>query len=132
MFVRPCWYATCNLCECFSDLEDYGNGAQRVQGFAGNGLAGVGRAAGAGVLARARRRRARQTVTANYHPERRVLRDRRRMRAGPGLEHGWVCFQSEAEKRRLAPPPSDWGEAADDALEALLGRAEPIPRRRPD
>ena len=74
----------------------------------------------------------RQTVTANYHPDRRVVRDRRRMKSGPGLERGWVCFQSEAEKRRLAPPPRDWGEAADDALEALLGRAEPIARRRPD
>jgi len=71
----------------------------------------------------------RVTVTENHHPERRVLRDRRRMRTGPGLEHGWVCFQSEGEKRRLAPPPSDWEQAADDALEALLGRAEPITRR---
>ena len=74
----------------------------------------------------------RQTVTPNYHPERRVIRDRRRVATGAGLEHGWVCFQSEAEKRRLAPPPSDWAAAADDALEALLGRAQPIVRRRHD
>jgi len=70
--------------------------------------------------------------TSNYHPERRVLHDRRRRLSGPGLERGWVCFQSDAEKRRLAPPPGDWQEAADDALEALLGTAEPIVRRRMD
>ncbi|MFL5538581.1 MAG: hypothetical protein ACJ8J0_06285 [Longimicrobiaceae bacterium] len=72
----------------------------------------------------------RQTHTAGYHPERRVLRDRRRRLSGPGLERGWVCFQSDAEKRRLAPPPGNWQEAADDALEALLGQAEPIAARR--
>jgi hypothetical protein len=67
--------------------------------------------------------------TANYHPERRVIRDRRRGQAAQGLQHGWVCFQSPEEKRRLAPPPREWETAADEALEALLGRAEPITRR---
>ena len=71
----------------------------------------------------------RTTPTPNYRPERQVIRDRRRMHVGPGLERGWVCFQSTAEKRRLAPPPSDWEAVADDALEALLGAAEPISRR---
>lgn len=72
----------------------------------------------------------RVTDTPDYHPERRVIQDRRRGRTGAGLEYGWVCFQSPEEKRRLAPPPANWEEAADDALEALLGRAEPITRRR--
>ena len=70
----------------------------------------------------------RTTPTPNHHPERRVLRDRRRIQIGPGLERGWVCFQSPGEKRRLAPPPPDWDAAAAEALEALLGRAEPIAR----
>jgi hypothetical protein len=71
----------------------------------------------------------RTTPTPNYRPERRVIRDRRRMHVGPGLERGWVCFQSPEEKRRLAPPPPDWDEAAADALEAYLGAAELISRR---
>ena len=71
----------------------------------------------------------RVSPTPDYYPERRVIRDRRRTHAGPGLERGWVCFQSPEEKRRLAPPPTDWDRAAEDALEALLSAAEPISRR---
>ncbi|HEU4557176.1 MAG TPA: hypothetical protein VFS20_04975 [Longimicrobium sp.] len=63
--------------------------------------------------------------TANYHPERRVLRDRRRRKTGAGLEHGWVCFQCEAEKRRLAPPPRDWEAIPDEQLAALCRNALP-------
>jgi hypothetical protein len=71
----------------------------------------------------------RTTPTPNYRPERRVIRERRRMTVGPGLERGWVCFQSPGEKRRLAPPPPDWDRAPADALEELLGAAEPIAPR---
>jgi hypothetical protein len=74
----------------------------------------------------------RTTPTPDYRPERRVIRDRRRMHVGAGLERGWVCFQSPEEKRRLAPPPPDWDRAAADALEALLAEAEPIARRGVD
>jgi hypothetical protein len=71
----------------------------------------------------------RTTPTPNYRPERRVIRERRRRYVGPGLERGWVCFQSTAEKRRLAPPPPEWENAPADALEELLGAAEPITPR---
>ncbi|HEV7587748.1 MAG TPA: hypothetical protein VGO40_06425 [Longimicrobium sp.] len=71
----------------------------------------------------------RRTPTPNYHPERRVIRDRRRRPVGPRLEHGWVCFQSTEEKRRLAPPPPDWDRVPAEALEELLGAAEPIAPR---
>ena len=71
----------------------------------------------------------RTTPTPNYRPERRVIRERRRRQIGPGLEHGWVCFQSQAEKRRLAPPPPEWDRAPAETLEELLGAAEPIVRR---
>jgi hypothetical protein len=74
----------------------------------------------------------RTTPTPDYRPERRVIRDRRRMQVGAGLERGWVCFQSPEEKRRLAPPPPDWESVETDALEELLGAAEPIARRGVD
>jgi len=74
----------------------------------------------------------RTTPTPNYRPERRVIRERRRRQIGPGLEHGWVCFQSPEQKRRLAPPPPDWDRAPVEALEELLGAAEPIARRGAD
>ena len=46
----------------------------------------------------------------------------------PGFEGGWLCFQAEGEKRRLAPIPPQWTEASDAALAALLARARPAPR----
>lgn len=67
----------------------------------------------------------RVSPTPGYAPERRMLRDRRRMRAAAGLERGWVCFQCESEKRRLAPPPPGWQTAPDSELEALLRAAAP-------
>lgn len=63
--------------------------------------------------------------TSNYHPERRVLRERRRLKTGSGLEQGWVCFQSEGEKRRLAPPPPDWEAIPEEQLAALCQAAHP-------
>jgi hypothetical protein len=67
----------------------------------------------------------REKVTAGFHPERRVLRERRRMRTGSGLEAGWICFQSEKEKRRFAPPPPGWDRVAEDALLEMWKKAEP-------
>src|SRR4051812_8460158 len=52
----------------------------------------------------------------DFHPERRVLRDRRRRQVGPTLERGWVCFQCGDHKRRLAPPPPGWQDARDEEL----------------
>jgi hypothetical protein len=63
--------------------------------------------------------------TPDFHPERRVLRERRRLRTGTGLENGWICFQSEKEKRRFAPPPADWEKVAEDALLEMWRNAEP-------
>ena len=42
---------------------------------------------------------------------------------------GWLVFETKAgdEKRRLAEIPVDWSGLPDDALDALLGRAEVIP-----
>lgn len=42
------------------------------------------------------------------------------------LEGGWVTFQREGEKRRLAPIPLYWANASDDELRVLLARAKPV------
>jgi hypothetical protein len=65
-------------------------------------------------------------------PERRRGRDRRVRTPGlltPGLERGWLCFEAEADKRRLTPVPAGWDEAPDAELEGLLRRAQPVTRR---
>lgn len=49
---------------------------------------------------------------------------------------GWLVFQSEAEKRRLSPYPSDWLTMSVGELEACCTRAVRVPpapaRRAPD
>jgi|SRR5215213_4517370 len=80
-----------------------------------------------------RRRDRRQGLAANYTgPERRRGRDRRVRTPGlltPGLESGWLCFEGDADKRRLTPVPAGWDEAPDEELEGLLQRARPVTRR---
>ncbi len=34
----------------------------------------------------------------------------------PDFEKGWLCFESEGEKRRLAPVPPSWDHASSDQL----------------
>ncbi|HET6230703.1 MAG TPA: hypothetical protein VFE05_11590 [Longimicrobiaceae bacterium] len=41
----------------------------------------------------------------------------------PELSGGWLCFQCDAEKRRLAPIPEGWDTHPDDDLEGHLSRA---------
>jgi hypothetical protein len=43
-----------------------------------------------------------------------------------GLEHGWLCFESVTEKRRLTPIPPGWQERGDDELLALLREADVV------
>ncbi len=42
------------------------------------------------------------------------------------LEGGWLTFQREGEKRRLAPIPLYWANASEDELRALLARAKSV------
>lgn len=65
----------------------------------------------------------------------RRLRIERRVSSGhrpgliAGLDGGWLCFETSAEKRRLAPIPGDWLSCAKERLQeycALAKRARRI------
>jgi hypothetical protein len=79
---------------------------------------------------RAHQRRG-QDVLLYKGPERRV-RERRRTQVArvltPGLERGWLVFESETAKRRLVPPPTEWEQLPDAALSTLWERAEVVPK----
>ena len=78
-----------------------------------------------------------RTVTPAFAHERRrqdgaeFPEDRRRrgFTLTPGMEGGWLCFESAAEKRRLAPVPGDWESCGDDALGRYLASASAVSRR---
>jgi hypothetical protein len=40
------------------------------------------------------------------------------------FKHGWLCFESNAEKRRLSPIPGNWESLNDRELEQLWRQAE--------
>jgi hypothetical protein len=42
---------------------------------------------------------------------------------------GWLVFECDAERRRLAPFPDDWEELADEQLERLCVAAVVVPAR---
>jgi len=76
--------------------------------------------------------RRRAAVAGYAGPERRVGPDRRvrtpRLLT-PGLESGWLCFESGSEKRRLSPIPPGWEQAPDEELESLFHNARTVARR---
>jgi hypothetical protein len=43
--------------------------------------------------------------------------------------HGWLCFESAHEKRRLAPIPAGWEFLDSVALASLCGSAVVVPSR---
>lgn len=46
--------------------------------------------------------------------------------------NGWLCFESDAEKRRLAPIPEAWEFDHPVRLEELCAQAALVPLRRAD
>jgi hypothetical protein len=46
------------------------------------------------------------------------------------FENGWLCFESNTAKRRLAPIPAGWEFAPVHQLEQLCRQAEVVPVRR--
>ena len=57
--------------------------------------------------------------------ERRATPDRRK----GDIQLGWLCFDSEAERRRLYPVPPDWEHYPDERLTLLLNSSEPVARK---
>jgi hypothetical protein len=43
---------------------------------------------------------------------------------------GWLCFESTAERRRLARFPINWEKLSDEELGALLGTAAVVSARK--
>jgi len=54
-------------------------------------------------------------------PQSQVLRS-----AAAGMMEGWLCFESEGDKRRLVSPPADWERLPDRELVGMLGRATAV------
>ena len=72
----------------------------------------------------------RRKLHLSYSPERRGHEERRKTEAPPEWVHGWICFESAGEKRRLCPLPHGWEEASIDQLEDFRTRAIPVRRMR--
>jgi hypothetical protein len=77
-----------------------------------------------------RDRRSPDPVIRYAGPERRSGADRRRLLStlSPGLEGGWLAFESGSERRRLVPIPEGWDTCSDAELEELCRQARPVPR----
>lgn len=72
-----------------------------------------------------------QDVLAYGGPERRA--EERRAATpfvSPELAAGWLCFESDSAKRRLAPPPPLWEDASEERLAELWESAEPVEKRK--
>lgn len=81
-----------------------------------------------------RREADRRCVACDVPVDRRRGSDRRqrwemRVRLTDGLGLGWLAFDSDAEKRRLAPIPEGWDALPDGELCALCRHARPSDRR---
>jgi len=74
-----------------------------------------------------RMKRAPVEVERRRAQERRMLHGRRPVLTA-GLDNGWLCFEAEQEKRRLAPIPADWLRCPDAQLESYCQSAIRAPR----
>jgi len=51
---------------------------------------------------------------------------RRNVSVASEFSNGWLCFESEGEKKRLAPVPEGWQEAGPDRLSTWLQAAKRV------
>jgi hypothetical protein len=47
------------------------------------------------------------------------------------MKQGWLTFESDEERRRLAPIPRNWQDAPPERLELYCKAAQPVPRSTP-
>ena len=73
-----------------------------------------------------RRRTARTTSALRRKLAERRARNVARIPCVPGLEGGWLCFESNGERKRLAPVPDAWETADDMTLAALCNFASKV------
>ena len=64
-------------------------------------------------------------------PERRRSPFHRSVSVASEFSQGWLCFESEGEKRRLAPVPAGWDEAGPDRLSTWLQAAKRVVKCSP-
>jgi hypothetical protein len=60
------------------------------------------------------------------NPERRRGPFRQTVSVASEYSNGWLCFESEGEKKRLAPVPPGWSEAGPDRLVTWLQAAKRV------
>ena len=63
---------------------------------------------------------------ADRREENRRLAETRRAVLRGNYAHGWLCFDSNNEKRRLTPIPWDWTTCSDERLETYERDAEAV------
>ena len=66
------------------------------------------------------------TSERRHTPDRRKAPFRRSVAVATEYSQGWLCFEGEGEKRRLAPVPPDWEEAGPDRLSTWLQAAKRV------
>jgi len=73
-----------------------------------------------------RRQTARASSTSRRNVSERRVRSVVRIPCVPGLEGGWLCFESNGERKRLAPVPEAWETAGEMTLAALCNFATKV------
>ena len=48
------------------------------------------------------------------------------LQTSPQMSKGWLCFESDGDKRRMTQPPENWATMTDAELMELLSRASEV------
>ena len=74
----------------------------------------------------------RNAADTEAEPDQRHEADRRVTVGGSGNllrgAQGWLCFERDAERRRLSPIPQNWWRVSDAELDAYCREARPVRR----